>query len=517
MALGLGLSLLILLELLLRWTDLGLFPAVEKVGLPLYECRDSGPGTKLCETSKYYRGPVADEKFIMPKPATMVRIFCMGESTTAGYPFLKPGAFPYFLSLALNTADLSRHYEVINSGVVMSGSYEVKEYLREVLRYDPDLIVMYLGHNEYLARTDQNERGWRGRFGHSLRRYLVYSRIYKLMQGLISSLQSPNPALDLQPVSAADYLQKAGAFRAQAEVKNWDESVRGEVRERYRQNLQEMIRMTKARKTVLVLCTLPINLRDFPPFGKGREVQASDCKSEPGPPPADCERVKKDDPRFAASAALAYLAGKCALEQGNPGAAKDYFWSAADRDPLPRRAETYTNRMIREAARSEAVPLADLEQLFSDLSDAQCPGDDLFVDNVHPNLPATALLALELVKTMKDQGLITLPPNWQSGSEAEVSHYISRMPREYLFNSYYTLAAVQTTIGDFCRARWLIEQAILIAPEESRGQTLKAIIDEILKDQEAGPPANMNIIKDPGGNGGLIDQSLFRKWDQLKK
>ena len=47
-------------------------------------------------------------------------------------------------------ADASRTWEVINSGGVSYASYRVANILEELTEYEPDLFVVYTGHNEFL-------------------------------------------------------------------------------------------------------------------------------------------------------------------------------------------------------------------------------------------------------------------------------------------------------------------------------------------------------------------------------
>ena len=67
-----------------------------------------------------------------------------------GRPFAIETSFTTWLELSLPAADPSRHWEVINCGGISYASYRLVPILREVLGYDPDLVVLYTGHNEFL-------------------------------------------------------------------------------------------------------------------------------------------------------------------------------------------------------------------------------------------------------------------------------------------------------------------------------------------------------------------------------
>ena len=50
----------------------------------------------------------------------------------------------------LPTADPSRKWEVINCGGISYASYRIAMLMEELIRYQPDLFVIYNGENEFL-------------------------------------------------------------------------------------------------------------------------------------------------------------------------------------------------------------------------------------------------------------------------------------------------------------------------------------------------------------------------------
>ena len=47
-------------------------------------------------------------------------------------------------------ADPSRRWEVINAGGISYASYREAKLVEEIARYQPDLVLVYSGHNEFL-------------------------------------------------------------------------------------------------------------------------------------------------------------------------------------------------------------------------------------------------------------------------------------------------------------------------------------------------------------------------------
>ncbi|MFW6168867.1 MAG: hypothetical protein ACODAD_00150 [Planctomycetota bacterium] len=52
----------------------------------------------------------------------------------------------------LPVAHPSRRWEVVNAGGVGYASYRVAKLMEELVRYEPDLFIIYSGHNEFLKR-----------------------------------------------------------------------------------------------------------------------------------------------------------------------------------------------------------------------------------------------------------------------------------------------------------------------------------------------------------------------------
>ena len=52
----------------------------------------------------------------------------------------------------LSEVDPNRRWEVINAGGISYASYRVAELMEELADYEPDLFIVYSGHNEFLEK-----------------------------------------------------------------------------------------------------------------------------------------------------------------------------------------------------------------------------------------------------------------------------------------------------------------------------------------------------------------------------
>jgi lysophospholipase L1-like esterase len=88
------------------------------------------------------------ESFSAVKEPGVFRVFCLGGSTTRGWPFHENFSYPKFLSGYLHAALPGRKIEVINAGFHNSDSSSDVSLVNELSGYQPDLLLIYEGRNE---------------------------------------------------------------------------------------------------------------------------------------------------------------------------------------------------------------------------------------------------------------------------------------------------------------------------------------------------------------------------------
>ena len=116
------------------------------------------------------------DSFLAEKPVGSRRIFVLGGSTVQGRPYATETSFSTWLRLRLEAASPETRFEVVNCGGVSYASYRVAKILDEVLGHQPDAIVIYTGHNEFLEDREYAEvrdmslpRQWISRVASNLR------------------------------------------------------------------------------------------------------------------------------------------------------------------------------------------------------------------------------------------------------------------------------------------------------------------------------------------------------------
>ncbi|MFI5351238.1 MAG: SGNH/GDSL hydrolase family protein, partial [Elusimicrobiota bacterium] len=145
---------------------------------PLFESAGpagSGSGDRMAVAPEFADSTRRPE-FDARKEAGVYRVFCIGGSTTAGWPF-HTASYPRLLSLLLGDVLPGRKVEVINAGFEASDSASDVRLVEQVLTFEPDLLLVYEGRNERWNLP--LHRGWRGLAVKLHCRLLLSSRVYR--------------------------------------------------------------------------------------------------------------------------------------------------------------------------------------------------------------------------------------------------------------------------------------------------------------------------------------------------
>lgn len=103
---------------------------------------------------KYFSGlknapSVVPDAFDNVKKENAFRIFVLGESSTAGWPYIPNASFPREIKRRLELLYPDNVIEVINCGVSAINTYTIRDIVPGIIKEKPDLILIYTGHNEY--------------------------------------------------------------------------------------------------------------------------------------------------------------------------------------------------------------------------------------------------------------------------------------------------------------------------------------------------------------------------------
>ena len=413
LAVALGLFPFAIAEGMARWAGYGGYPPTllelqtveDKTYVASYQ-----PGIDTFFRRNLTRtGGMNEQVFTTPPDPDIVRIFCVGGSAMQGYPQPRSLVASSFFQAMLEDLWPDRKVEVLNLGVTAIASFPVACILEEALGYDPDLVIIYSGNNEFYGAYGVASLHAFGGSTVAMRALRTAGRSalvqwieHHIAAGRELSLEEANQTL-MERVIAHDQIGP-------------EDSLRGKAGRNLGRHLRQMIRGCRKREIPVMVCTLPANESDLWPLGEDLKPSLSEeamsafqgslrlAEEElPSDPEAAAERLQGTIGIHAGHARAHFLLGRALAAAGRPGDARQEYQHARELDTMPWRAPGSLNEQIRSAAQEGAI-LCDLQAAFQAASAGGAIGWELMDDHVHPSLRGQALVANTWLR-----GMVNLP------------------------------------------------------------------------------------------------------------
>jgi hypothetical protein len=321
------------------------------------------------------------ERFPVQKAPGTLRIFVLGESTTAGYPYMHNGSFHRWLLYRLMHEYPDRNIEMINVSLTAVNSYTVLGFGRQLPDYQPDAVLIYTGHNEYYGALGV---GSTSRIGGS--RFLVQTvlwlRRFRLVQWMENCIHFFAHAFSGKTTDARENLMQRMAAKQTIALgsKDYYAGV-----SQFRDNMDALCRLFSEKRIPVFLSDLVSNEKDQAPF-----ISAS--------------------VGTAVTADQQFRAGDSAYHAGNFTFAKKAYQDAKEADLLRFRAPDTLNAIIKDLCRAYGrdIHMVETRALFEANSPHGILGKETLLEHVHPNLFGYALMSEAFYRSIKEAGL--LPP-----------------------------------------------------------------------------------------------------------
>ena len=339
-------------------------------------------------------------EFIAPKRPGTCRIFFLGGSTVEGYPHPRNACAPAFLEVLLDAVSPVDNVEVVNCGVTAINSFSLREWTPAVLRYEPDALVVYAGHNEFYGAYGAGSLSSIGTNRSLVLAHLAVRRL-RLAQFLTNAADGVAALLRKRRGGLMELLAKDRAIPL-------DDPRYAACRENFRANLVDIVRAARARNVPVYLCGLVSNERDLVPFVSLRKGDLSEGET----PLFDelvsagmndiglqswrrarlvFEEALRMDDRYAE---VVYRLAQCHDRLGDAETAKKLYERARDLDGLRFRATAEFTETIRAVCDAEGAVYVDVPAAFDDAAEPRgLIGWDLMTDHLHPNERGHYLLA----------------------------------------------------------------------------------------------------------------------------
>ncbi|MHC4399194.1 MAG: tetratricopeptide repeat protein [Planctomycetota bacterium] len=359
------------------------------------------------------------QRFLRRKPPGTYRIFCLGGSTTYGRPYDDTTSFPGWLREILPAAAPDVKWEVINAGGISYASYRVAALMEELVEYEPDLFIVYTGHNEFLEERTYGDVRRASPAQLSITALAARTRTYALVDGLLgpSPPQSSRFELPGEVDAVLDHTVGPSSYHR-------DDGLRAKILGHFEMNLDRMAAIARSQGAAIVFIKPGSNIKDCSPFKsqhcegldedavqrwtelfeRGKALQRS---ANPADALAAYEAAEHIDDRFAE---LHFRKGRVLFRTNRLAEATTAFQRAVDEDVCPLRALSDVSRVMDRTARRLNVPVVDFEALLA----SHClrnhghnsPGREHFLDHVHPSIATNRMLAVAIIEELAQAGIL---------------------------------------------------------------------------------------------------------------
>lgn len=335
--------------------------------------------------------------FLKKKPENTYRVFAMGGSSAAGYPYGFNGTYSRIVKDVLQDAMPDTNVEVINVGISAISSYTLYDQVDEILDQDPDAILIYAGHNEFYGALGVGSNENLGGFPGFVRFYLKLQnfKTFMFLRTIIvdSGKWFATKFSDKELNQSATLMERIVASRSI--------ELNGPKHElamiQFESNLNAIIPKFQDKDIPVYIGSVVSNLKDHPPF-----VSIPDGNLPPAQQIFD--EAKKD------------------YTSENYTSALEKFTYAKDLDGLKFRAPSEINEIIKRATQeNELVEYVNVYENFEEFSADGIIGFDLMLEHLHPNQEGYFLMGKAFSESILDN--LDLTPQKDLGSYKERMYF----------------------------------------------------------------------------------------------
>lgn len=299
--------------------------------------------------------------FLAEKPANSYRIFAMGGSTAAGYPYGFNGTFSRVVDDVLQDAMPDKNVEVVNLGISAVNTYTLYDQLDEILEHKPDAIMIYAGHNEFYGALGVGSNENLGAFPGFVRFYLKLQRFKtflflrtiivdtgKWFASSFSDVESEPSGTLMERIVDSRSIELEGPKYELAMIQ-------------FQSNLSTIIETFEEEGIPVYISSIASNVKDMEPF-----VDITDGEQP--------------------SALATYKEAQSELENEEFKSASQKFTLAKDLDGLKFRAPSEINAIIKNTAdQHELTTYVPTNEAFENSSPNGLVGNNLILEHLHPN------------------------------------------------------------------------------------------------------------------------------------
>lgn len=318
------------------------------------------------------------DAFLARKPERGYRVFAMGGSSAAGYPYGFNGIFSRVVNDVLQDAMPDNEVEVVNVGISAINTYTLFDQVDEIIAQDPDAILIYAGHNEFYGALGVGSNENLGGFPGFVRFYLKLQRLKTFM--LLRSIIVDSGKWFASTFGDEEYDESATLMERIVDSRSieLDSPKHNLAMIQFQSNLNAIIEEFQKANIPVFVGSIASNLKDHPPF---------------------VDIANGEQP----SAQETFDSAKNAHENGSNDEALELFTFARDLDGLKFRAPSQINEIIKQTANAhDLVTYVPVEEAMVDFTDDGIIGFELMLEHLHPNQQGYFLIGKAFASALLD-------------------------------------------------------------------------------------------------------------------
>ncbi len=329
--------------------------------------------------------------FTIAKQPNTFRIFVLGGSSAAGYPFMPLGSFSRYIRQRLEHNYPKTNIEVVNISLTAVNSYTIRDLVPDVLEEKPDLILIYAGHNEYYGALGIGSMESLGK-SRAIVNFVLGLNKFKTTQLLRNILKY---VITLLP---SDEEKPSGTLMsrmAQNQKIEYNSELFNAGIDQFEGNMTDVMQMVKSKNVPIIISTVASNLKGQAPF------------------------IYDNDKTNAKSI---FNQAKKEFNLSNYKNADSLFRFAKDLDQLRFRAPEKINLVISNLGRKFNVPVVKADSLLNHQSKNGIIGDSLMTDHLHLTIEGYQNLGELFYNKMSDLNLLPNDsPKYQYDKQDEIT------------------------------------------------------------------------------------------------
>ncbi len=433
-ALSLPLVLLGLLEALLRLGGIGerepLFVTAPVAGY-------LQPNERVIQ--RFFANPQSapdvsiDTTFFLAKKAPgAIRVVVQGGSSAAGFPYGKWASPAGMLQQRLERAFPGRQVEVIGTAMSAVNSYTLLDFADEIIDLQPDAVLIYAGHNEFLGVLGAGS-AYSSSLSPDLTRLLMSLRRIHLVEAGFRLYGSMMPAPDQRTGTLMSRVARERRIASDSELFHI-------TAKQFESNMQRLLGIYRQHQIPVLIGTLAANEKDQPPFlsatlPPARQAQWQALRAdalaglEHGEPQQALRATQRLVELAPDNAEGWYLRARARLAADEPGPARADFLKAKDLDQLRFRAPETFNLIIVELARAQGAYLVDVQSEMARRSASGLIGNELMLEHLHPNVAGYFVLADAMFQVLMANQVLGVPERNIDAELARLEIPVTRVDR----------------------------------------------------------------------------------------